>query len=78
MELLDYFGVADRAGNLPDALSGGQQQRVVRQGAGNGDTAANQAPSQKTSHNRKCLTHCPRTSFQTYPPLSQPEQQNAS
>jgi putative ABC transport system ATP-binding protein len=29
MELLDYLGVADRAGNLPDALSGGQQQRVA-------------------------------------------------
>jgi len=29
MELLDYFGVADRAKNLPDALSGGQQQRVA-------------------------------------------------
>jgi putative ABC transport system ATP-binding protein len=28
LELLDYFGVADRAGNLPAALSGGQQQRV--------------------------------------------------
>lgn len=29
MELLDYLGVADRAGNLPEALSGGQQQRVA-------------------------------------------------
>ena len=29
LELLDYLGVADRAGNLPDALSGGQQQRVA-------------------------------------------------
>lgn len=29
MELLDYLGVADRAGNLPDQLSGGQQQRVA-------------------------------------------------
>ncbi|HEV2247351.1 MAG TPA: ABC transporter ATP-binding protein [Terriglobia bacterium] len=29
MELLDYLGVADRVGNLPDALSGGQQQRVA-------------------------------------------------
>jgi putative ABC transport system ATP-binding protein len=29
MALLDYLGVADRAGNLPDALSGGQQQRVA-------------------------------------------------
>jgi len=29
MELPDYLGVADRAGNLPDALSGGQQQRVA-------------------------------------------------
>lgn len=29
IELLDYLGVADRAGNLPDALSGGQQQRVA-------------------------------------------------
>lgn len=29
MELLDYLGVANRAGNLPDALSGGQQQRVA-------------------------------------------------
>lgn len=29
MELLEYLGVADRAGNLPDALSGGQQQRVA-------------------------------------------------
>lgn len=28
-ELLDYLGVADRAGYLPDALSGGQQQRVA-------------------------------------------------
>ncbi len=27
--LLDYLGVADRAGNLPAALSGGQQQRVA-------------------------------------------------
>ena len=29
MELLDYLGVADRAGNLPSMLSGGQQQRVA-------------------------------------------------
>jgi putative ABC transport system ATP-binding protein len=29
LELLDYLGVAERAGNLPDALSGGQQQRVA-------------------------------------------------
>ena len=29
MELLEYLGVADRAGHLPDALSGGQQQRVA-------------------------------------------------
>jgi putative ABC transport system ATP-binding protein len=29
LELLDYLGVADRAGNRPDALSGGQQQRVA-------------------------------------------------
>jgi len=29
MELLDYLGVAERAGNLPDALSGGEQQRVA-------------------------------------------------
>lgn len=29
LELLDYLGVADRAGNLPDALSGGEQQRVA-------------------------------------------------
>jgi putative ABC transport system ATP-binding protein len=29
LELLDYLGVGDRAGNLPDALSGGQQQRVA-------------------------------------------------
>lgn len=29
LELLDYLGVADRAGNLPSALSGGQQQRVA-------------------------------------------------
>lgn len=29
MELLDYLGVADHAGHLPDALSGGQQQRVA-------------------------------------------------
>lgn len=29
MELLDYLGVSDRAGNLPAALSGGQQQRVA-------------------------------------------------
>jgi putative ABC transport system ATP-binding protein len=28
-ELLEYLGVADRAGHLPDALSGGQQQRVA-------------------------------------------------
>ncbi len=29
LELLDYLGVADRAGNMPAALSGGQQQRVA-------------------------------------------------
>ncbi len=29
MELLEYLGVSDRAGNLPAALSGGQQQRVA-------------------------------------------------
>ena len=29
IELLDYLGVAERAGNLPSALSGGQQQRVA-------------------------------------------------
>jgi len=29
MELLDYLGVADRAGNYPSMLSGGQQQRVA-------------------------------------------------
>lgn len=29
LELLDYLGVAPRAGNRPDALSGGQQQRVA-------------------------------------------------
>ena len=29
MELLEYLGVGDRAGNLPTALSGGQQQRVA-------------------------------------------------
>lgn len=29
MELLEYLGVADRAGNLPSMLSGGQQQRVA-------------------------------------------------
>lgn len=29
LELLDYLGVADRAGNLPEQLSGGQQQRVA-------------------------------------------------
>ncbi len=29
MELLDYLGVADRAGNYPTMLSGGQQQRVA-------------------------------------------------
>ena len=29
LELLDYLGVAARAGNLPDALSGGEQQRVA-------------------------------------------------
>lgn len=29
MELLDYLGIADRAGNLPEQLSGGQQQRVA-------------------------------------------------
>lgn len=28
LELLDYLGVVDRAGNLPEALSGGQEQRV--------------------------------------------------
>jgi len=29
IELLDYLGVADRAGNFPSMLSGGQQQRVA-------------------------------------------------
>ena len=29
MELLDYLGVGERAGNLPVALSGGEQQRVA-------------------------------------------------
>ncbi len=29
MELLDYLGVADRAGNYPSMLSGGQQQRIA-------------------------------------------------
>ena len=29
LELLDYLGVRERAGNLPDALSGGEQQRVA-------------------------------------------------
>lgn len=29
VELLEYLGVGERAGNLPDALSGGQQQRVA-------------------------------------------------
>ena len=29
MELLDYLGVADRAGHYPNMLSGGQQQRVA-------------------------------------------------
>jgi len=29
MELLDYLGVAARAGNIPVALSGGEQQRVA-------------------------------------------------
>lgn len=29
MELMDYLGVADRAGNRPAELSGGQQQRVA-------------------------------------------------
>lgn len=28
-ELLDYLGVGDRAGHLPEELSGGQQQRVA-------------------------------------------------
>lgn len=28
-ELLEYLGVGNRAGNLPDALSGGEQQRVA-------------------------------------------------
>ncbi|MEZ6035353.1 MAG: ABC transporter ATP-binding protein [Planctomycetaceae bacterium] len=29
IELMDYLGVADRAGNFPAMLSGGQQQRVA-------------------------------------------------
>jgi putative ABC transport system ATP-binding protein len=29
LELLDYFGMADRSDNLPSMLSGGQQQRVA-------------------------------------------------
>jgi len=29
MELLEYLGVADRAGHLPSRLSGGEQQRVA-------------------------------------------------
>jgi polar amino acid transport system ATP-binding protein len=29
LELLDRFGLRDKAGNYPDALSGGQQQRVA-------------------------------------------------
>jgi putative ABC transport system ATP-binding protein len=29
IELMDYLGVSDRAGNLPSMLSGGQQQRVA-------------------------------------------------
>ena len=29
LELLDYLGLADRAGNYPSMLSGGQQQRVA-------------------------------------------------
>jgi putative ABC transport system ATP-binding protein len=29
LELLDYFGMADRSENLPSMLSGGQQQRVA-------------------------------------------------
>lgn len=29
LELMDYLGVADRAGNYPSMLSGGQQQRVA-------------------------------------------------
>lgn len=29
LKLLDYLGVADRAGNYPSMLSGGQQQRVA-------------------------------------------------
>ncbi|MBN2107754.1 MAG: ATP-binding cassette domain-containing protein, partial [Deltaproteobacteria bacterium] len=29
LELLEYLGVADRAGNYPSMLSGGQQQRVA-------------------------------------------------
>jgi polar amino acid transport system ATP-binding protein len=29
LELLDRFGLADRAGEYPDRLSGGQQQRVA-------------------------------------------------
>lgn len=29
LELLEYLGVSERSGNLPDALSGGQQQRVA-------------------------------------------------
>lgn len=29
IDLMDYLGVSDRAGNLPSMLSGGQQQRVA-------------------------------------------------
>lgn len=29
LELLEYLGVVDRAGNLPEQLSGGQQQRIA-------------------------------------------------
>ena len=29
IELMDYLGVADRAGNFPSMLSGGQQQRIA-------------------------------------------------